>query len=63
MTSEVKKRERGISYLLERIPSDPWHAAKTRAAKEGHTLRWVLLQMLTAYAQHGLPATKDAKRG
>jgi hypothetical protein len=62
MTSVVRKRERGISYLLERIPSDPWHAAKARAAKEGHTLRWVLLQMLATYAKDGLETPK-VKRG
>ena len=42
-------------YLLRDIPDDLWVAVKRRATREGHTLRWVVLQLLKRYASDGLP--------
>ena len=47
----AKPRNRGITYLLERIPSDIWKAARARAAKDGHPMRWILLQLVKDYAE------------
>jgi len=49
------KRDRGTAYLLERLPPQMWADVKTRAAKEGHALRWIILKLLDYYAKHGLP--------
>ena len=54
-------------YLVRGVPHDLQRAARTRAAREGTTLRWVLLQALGDYAagtwtpprDHHLPG--DAK--
>jgi len=38
------------NYLLRGIPDDLWKKAKKRAASEGHTLKWLILQWLKDYA-------------
>lgn len=42
-------------YPLRKIPDDLWNKVKRRAAREGHTLRWIILKLLACYAEHGLP--------
>jgi len=37
-------------YLVRGVPRDLQRAARVRAAREGTTLRWVLLQALGDYA-------------
>jgi hypothetical protein len=37
-------------YLVRGVPRDLQRAARLRAAREGTTLRWVLLQALGDYA-------------
>jgi hypothetical protein len=44
------------SYILRDIDPDLWTKAKARAEKEGHSLRWVIFQLLAAYVKQGLKA-------
>jgi hypothetical protein len=46
-----------VKYLLRDIPDPLWVRVKRRAAKDGHTLRWVVLALLKYYADHGLPVS------
>lgn len=41
-------------YLLRDIPDDLWIRVKRRAAKEGRSLRWIVIELLKRYADHGL---------
>lgn len=41
------------SYTLRRIPLDLWKRVRSRAAYEGRTVRFVLLELLAIYAKHG----------
>ena len=43
------------SYLLRRIDPGLWTAVKARAGAEGRGLRWVITELLSWYAKHGLP--------
>lgn len=43
------------SYILRNVDPELWTKVKARAEKEGHALRWVILQLLVYYAKHGLP--------
>lgn len=43
-----------MTYLLRNIPDDLWIRVKRRAAKEGHPLRFILIQLLERYARSGL---------
>lgn len=45
-------------YVLRDIPVDAWKRFKARAAAEGHTIRWVLLQFVQFYVDRGLPKGK-----
>jgi hypothetical protein len=44
-----------MTYLLRQIPDDLWVLVKRRAAVEGHSLRFIVLQLLEAYVRSGLP--------
>ena len=39
------------AYQLNRIPLSLWKRVKNRAAKEGHTLRFLFLKFLQQYAE------------
>lgn len=41
-------------YLLRDIPDDLWIRVKRRAAKEGRSIRWIVLKLLETYAAHGI---------
>lgn len=41
-------------YLVRNIPDDLWVRVKRRAAKEGRSLRWILLKLLSRYSDHGV---------
>lgn len=43
----------GVKYALRGIDPDLWRRVKVRAANEGRTIRFVILQLLRVYAQHG----------
>jgi hypothetical protein len=40
----------GTTYLLRDIDPETWAKVKARAGREGHSLRWVLLKLIRAYA-------------
>lgn len=41
------------SYNLREIDSDLWKRVKARATYEGRNIRFVLMQLLRVYADHG----------
>lgn len=43
------------SYMLRNIEESLWRKVKARAEKDGHPLRWIILTLLTAYANKGIP--------
>jgi hypothetical protein len=48
------------SYLLRDIDPELWAKAKARAEKEGHSLRWVIFQLVAQYVKHGLAGMKGS---
>jgi hypothetical protein len=48
------------NYALKFIPRKVWAAARRRAAKEGVSIRWVLLSALQAYADGGTVVTESS---
>jgi hypothetical protein len=44
-----------IAYLLRDIDDNLWARVKARAKADGHNMRWVLLRLLQAYDERGLP--------
>lgn len=49
-------------YLLRDIPDELWIRVKQRAAKEGRSLRFVVLKLLGRYAQIGLSDDEKTAR-
>jgi len=47
------RKPRVTKYTLRNIDADLWQRVKERAAKEGRPIRFVLMQFLRVYAQHG----------
>ena len=43
-----------MTYLLRSIPDDLWVRVKSRALREGHSLRFILCKLLEGYARQGL---------
>lgn len=41
-------------FLLRKIDPKLWAKVKARAAKDGHTLRVVLMRLLASYVKDGL---------
>lgn len=41
------------NYELRRIDPELWKLVKSKAAYEGRTVRFVLLELLRVYAEHG----------
>lgn len=50
----MAKRERGKTFLLDRIDPVRWAKAKSRAKREGRSLRFVVLSLIAEYVTHGL---------
>lgn len=44
-----------MDFILRNADDGLWKRFHARAAKEGRTLRWVLLNLLEYYVKHGLP--------
>lgn len=42
------------SFILRNPDPDLWQAFKARAIREGHSLRWVILQLIRKYVEEGL---------
>lgn len=53
-----------VSYVLRRVEPDLWKRVKSRAAYEGRTIRFVILELLRVYAKHGFHVveTFDTRR-
>jgi len=43
-------------YILRDIDTKLWKQFKERAAAEGRSLRWVIIEMIKHYVKHGLGA-------
>ena len=43
------------AYLLRDVADDLWKRVKVRAAKDGLSIREIVIRLLTHYAKHGLP--------
>ena len=47
-----------MGYLLRGTSTPPraavWDAFRARAAAEGHTIVWVLWQLIARYVEHGI---------
>jgi hypothetical protein len=41
-------------FLVRNIPDDLWVKVKRRAAKEGRSLRWVIIRLLERYSKAGI---------
>jgi plasmid stability protein len=42
------------SFILRNPDPDLWQAFKARAASEGRSLRWVLMELVRRYVERGL---------
>ena len=51
------------TYLLRAIDSDLWDRVKARATEEGHSLRWIMVELLTWYEKYGHPGGGYARGG
>jgi hypothetical protein len=45
------------NYILRNADPELWAAFRARAAAEGHSLRWLLLELVRRYLEYGLPGT------
>jgi hypothetical protein len=43
-----------VDFIIRNIDAKLWRKFKRRAITEGHTLRWVLLELIRRYAENGL---------
>ena len=44
--------------MLRNVDGELWAAVKRRAAEEGRSVRWVILQLLWLYANHEIDFSK-----
>jgi plasmid stability protein len=42
------------NFILRNADDKLWAKFKARAAKEGHPMRWLILEMIRRYVEHGL---------
>jgi len=42
------------SYIIRNADDQLWQAFRARAAAEGHSLRWLILELVRRYVKHGL---------
>lgn len=43
-----------MTYLLRDVPDGLWNRVKDRAAKEGHTVKYIVIELLRRYVAQGL---------
>jgi plasmid stability protein len=43
-----------MAYIIRQTDNALWQAFKKRAATEGHSLRWVIEELIRQYVAHGL---------
>ena len=46
------------SFILRKVDDETWQQFRARAQSEGHSLRWVILELIAYYIRHGLPKAK-----
>ena len=44
-----------MAFILRNPDPDLWEQFKARAASEGRSLRWVILELIRYYVTQGLP--------
>lgn len=47
------------NYILRQVDDKLWKQFRKRAQADGHALKWVILELIKYYAQHGLPRHDD----
>jgi len=47
-----------VPYIIRQTDTPLWASFKQRAAAEGHSLRWVLEQLIRQYVEHGLDSDR-----
>ena len=52
-----------LKYTLRQIDPELWDAVKKRAASEGRSIRFVLIELLQVYAKHGFAVVEKFKDG
>jgi len=50
------------SFMLRKVDEELWQQFRERAQKEGHPLRWVLVQLVEQYIKRGLDRTADVPK-
>jgi len=50
----TSKRRHELSYIFRATNTELWQAFKLKAAQEGHSLRWLLEQLIKRYVERGL---------
>ena len=50
-----QNRRAVVAYTLRRIDPELWKKVKARANYEGHTVRYVLVELMKWYVAKGLP--------
>lgn len=58
-TTRWQNRCRVTNYTLRRIAPDLWRRVKSKAAYEGRTVRFVILELLRVYAEHGFEVVES----
>jgi hypothetical protein len=48
-------------YALRNVSAELWRMVKARAAREGRTIRGVILLLLQHYVDHGVPGDRRNK--
>jgi len=43
------------SFILRKVDDELWKQFRDRAQAEGHTLRWIILELISHYIRNGLP--------
>lgn len=43
-----------MAFILRNPDNELWTAFKARAAREGRSLRWVILELIRRYVERGL---------
>lgn len=51
-----------VDYALRGVDRELWTRVKTRAAAEGRSIRYVLVELLKIYARHGFHVVETFDR-
>lgn len=43
------------SFILRKVDDTLWKQFRERAQREGHTLRWIILELIVRYVKNGMP--------